>query len=176
MLSPALSSAAIESEQAAISATVDTSVYIRALHFGGPATLIIGHARAGSIRIDISDAIVAETNRVLRDKFQWDGYSLPNAREELRALGNHVSPTETGAHTGDNVITFAARLLPPSPSYARAYAAGSARYFKRYTIVVSVSAGSGVGSPYISHEWPPDSLRFAAIHLLIASCAWFMRL
>jgi hypothetical protein len=78
-----------------ISATLDTSVYIRALHFGGPATLILGHARAGSIRIDISDAIVAETNRVLRDKFQWDGYSLQDAREKLRALGNHVSPTET---------------------------------------------------------------------------------
>lgn len=67
--SPALSSAAIELNRTVISATLDTSVYIRALHFGGPATVIIGHARAGSIRIDISDAIVAETNRVLRDKF-----------------------------------------------------------------------------------------------------------
>lgn len=77
-----------------ISATLDTSVYIRALHFGGPATVIIGHARVGSIRIDISDAIVAETNRVLRDKFRWDGYSLQDAREKLTALGNHVSPAE----------------------------------------------------------------------------------
>src|SRR5947207_7043576 len=50
------------------------------------------------------------------------------------------------------------------------------RYFKRYTTVVSVSAGSGVGSPYISHECPADSLRFATIHFLIASCASFMRL
>ena len=81
--------------QPVISATLDTSVYIRALHFGGPATVIIGHARAGNIRIDISDAIVAETNRVLRDKFRWDGYSLQDAREKLLALGNHVSPTET---------------------------------------------------------------------------------
>ena len=78
-----------------ISATLDTSVYIRALHFGGLATVIIGHARAGSIRIDISDAIVAETNRVLRDKFQWDGYSLQDARERLFALGNRISPKET---------------------------------------------------------------------------------
>jgi hypothetical protein len=37
-------------------------------------------------------------------------------------------------------------------------------------------AGSGSGSPYISHEWPADSLRFAAIHFRIASCASFMRL
>src|SRR5580704_16178661 len=49
-------------------------------------------------------------------------------------------------------------------------------YFRRYTTVVSVSAGSGVGSPYISHECPADSLRFAAIHFLIVSCASFMRL
>src|SRR5258708_5542237 len=50
------------------------------------------------------------------------------------------------------------------------------RYFKRYTTVVSVSAGSGVGSPYISHECPADSLRSAAIHCRIASGASFMRL
>src|SRR5271163_2749459 len=50
------------------------------------------------------------------------------------------------------------------------------RYFKRYATVVSVLAGSGVGSPYISHDCPADSLRFAAIHFLIASCASFMRL
>jgi uncharacterized protein len=78
-----------------ISATLDTSVYIRALHFGGPAALILGHARAGNIRIDISEAILAETSRVLRDKFQWDGYSLQDAREKLNALGNQVSPAET---------------------------------------------------------------------------------
>ena len=50
------------------------------------------------------------------------------------------------------------------------------RYFKRYTTVVSVLAGSGVGSPYISHECPADSLRFVAIQFRIASCASFMRL
>jgi hypothetical protein len=36
--------------------------------------------------------------------------------------------------------------------------------------------GSGAGSPYISHEWPADSLRFSAIHFRIASCASFMGL
>src|ERR1700745_2359970 len=50
------------------------------------------------------------------------------------------------------------------------------RYFKNYTTVVSVSAGSGVGSPYISHECPADSFRFAALHVLIAACASVMRL
>jgi hypothetical protein len=58
------------------SATLDSSVYVRALHFGGPGALLIGHARAGRIRIDISDPIVDETMRVLRDKFSWDGYMV----------------------------------------------------------------------------------------------------
>ena len=42
-------------------------------------------------------------------------------------------------------------------------------------MVVSVSAGSGVGSQQISHEGPAVSLRFAAINFRIASCASFMR-
>jgi putative PIN family toxin of toxin-antitoxin system len=70
-------------------------VYIRALHFGGPAALIIGHARAGNIRIDISNPILNETLRVLRDKFQWNGYMIQDARGKLLSLSNHVSPTVT---------------------------------------------------------------------------------
>lgn len=97
-----------------ITATLDNSVYIRALNFGGPATMIIGHARAGSIRIDISDAIVSETTRVLRDKFQWDGYMLQDARSNLLALGNYVSPTET-LHVikEDPTTTASSNALPP---------------------------------------------------------------
>jgi putative PIN family toxin of toxin-antitoxin system len=78
-----------------ISATIDTSVYIRALHFGVPGASLIGHARARNFRIDISDAILSETIRVLREKFEWDGYSLHDARSKLVALANHVSPMET---------------------------------------------------------------------------------
>ena len=78
-----------------ISATLDSSVYIRALHLGGPAALLLGHARAGNIRIDISDPILNETMRVLRDKFAWNGYMLQDAREKLLLIGHHVSPTDT---------------------------------------------------------------------------------
>ena len=78
-----------------IGLTLDTSVYVGALHFGSQAIVIIGHARAGNIRIDISEAIPAETIRVLRDKFQWDGYTLQDARAKLLALGNYVLPTES---------------------------------------------------------------------------------
>jgi uncharacterized protein len=77
-----------------IGATLDSIVYIRALHFGGPAALLIGHARAGSIRIDISDSILNETMRVLRDKFGWPGERLHDARGKLAGIANHVMPTE----------------------------------------------------------------------------------
>jgi putative PIN family toxin of toxin-antitoxin system len=75
-----------------ITATLDSNVYIRALHFGGPAATLLGHARAANIRIDISDAILNETSRVLRDKFQWNGYMLHDARSKLLALANPVTP------------------------------------------------------------------------------------
>ncbi len=94
MANPVPSAAVSEPGSTVINATLDTSVYIRALHFGGPAAVIIGHARAGNIGIDISDAIVAETIRVLRDKFHWDGYSLQDARGKLLTLGNFVFPVE----------------------------------------------------------------------------------
>ena len=66
----------------------------RALHFKGLAALLLGHARAGNIRIDISDPILMETLRVLREKFQWDGYMLHDARQRLLSISNHVTPTE----------------------------------------------------------------------------------
>src|SRR5450631_940662 len=72
-------------------------------------------------------------------------------------------------HRGPRVQLATLRISGHSPETRE-------RYFKRYTTVVSVSAGSGFGSPYISHECPADSPRFAAIHFLIASCASFMRL
>jgi len=75
--------------------TIDTSVYIRALHLGGPAALLIGHARAGNIRIDISDPILNETMRVLRDKFERSGDMLHDARGKLAKLTNRVMPVET---------------------------------------------------------------------------------
>ena len=37
---------------------------------------------------------MAETIRVLRDKFHWDGYSLQDARGKLLTLGNFVFPVE----------------------------------------------------------------------------------
>ena len=40
--------------------TLDTNVYVSALNFGGGPAQLLGLAQAGIIRIDISDAIIAE--------------------------------------------------------------------------------------------------------------------
>src|SRR5215475_5630380 len=55
--------------------------------------MLIAHAKAGNIRIDISDSILNETIRVLRDKFLWNGYMIQDMRQKLLSLGHHVSPT-----------------------------------------------------------------------------------
>ncbi len=77
-----------------ISLTFDTSVYVGALNSRGFAYRIFMMARTGIARIDISDAILDETIRVLRDKFGWDGYRLHDARLRLASFTNSVTPKQ----------------------------------------------------------------------------------
>jgi len=72
--------------------TFDTNIYVSALEFGGIGARLLGMARAGFIRMDVSDAILDELVTVLRDDFQWEGYRLHFAKRELARLGNLVSP------------------------------------------------------------------------------------
>ena len=84
-----------------ISATVDSNIYVSALQFGGIGVRLIGMARSGAIRMDISEAILAETIGVLRDKFGWDGYRLHFARLDLRKFAHIVVPAQTLNVTDD---------------------------------------------------------------------------
>jgi putative PIN family toxin of toxin-antitoxin system len=77
-----------------ISATFDTNIHIRAFNFGGPAAVLLGYARAGHFRIDISEAILQETADVLREKFRRDPYTIHDVRQKLEALCNRVAPTQ----------------------------------------------------------------------------------
>jgi len=72
--------------------TLDTNTYVSALEFGGVGARLLGMARAGMIRIDVSDAILDELVSVLRDDFAWEAYRLHFAREQLAKLGNLVTP------------------------------------------------------------------------------------
>ncbi len=80
---------------------VDSNIFISALEFQGIGLRLIAMAQSGIIRIDTSDAILAETIGVLRDKFHWDGYRLHFARLELLKITNRVQPTQKIAIVDD---------------------------------------------------------------------------
>lgn len=73
--------------------TLDSNIYISALNFGGAPVRVLGMARAGIVQIDISEAILIETLGVLRDKFDWPGYRLHDARDKLMRMTRFVAPT-----------------------------------------------------------------------------------
>lgn len=75
--------------------TLDTNVYVSALNFGGKPAQMLAMAQAGTIRIDISDAIMAELIRVLREDFAWDGYRLHFMQQRLLEITNRVQPKQT---------------------------------------------------------------------------------
>ncbi len=66
-----------------VSVTLDTSVYVGAFNSRGSGSRLLGMARAGQLRIDISDAILSERMRVLREKFAF----------RLSKITNRVAPT-----------------------------------------------------------------------------------
>jgi hypothetical protein len=47
-----------------ISATFDTNVYMRGLHFGGPGASLLAAAKDGSFQLDVSEPILNVTARV----------------------------------------------------------------------------------------------------------------
>lgn len=77
-----------------LSVTLDSNTYISALNFGGPPLQVLNLARVGLIRLDISDAILAEFAGVLRDKFLWSEEDIAGAQQEIRSFANHVTPAE----------------------------------------------------------------------------------
>lgn len=66
-----------------VSVTADNNVYISAFNFGGAPEEFLRMARAGDIELYISDDILSEILRVLRDKFRWNDEALALARERI---------------------------------------------------------------------------------------------
>ena len=74
--------------------TADSNIYISALHFGGPPDDFLNLARAGKIHLSISDEIIEEVTRVLRDKFAWNKEALSLFRERVGDFTEKVKPSE----------------------------------------------------------------------------------
>lgn len=81
--------------------TLDTNEFVSALSGGARALHLLHAAIDGEIEIAISEPIVAETVRVLREKFDWPPYDLLAARQRLERIGTMVQPKETLSVTED---------------------------------------------------------------------------
>jgi putative PIN family toxin of toxin-antitoxin system len=53
------------------------------------------------IEVAVSQPIVEEVIRVLRDKFEWDGYRLHDARQQILGLATLVTPKQVLAVVED---------------------------------------------------------------------------
>lgn len=66
--------------------TLDANIYVSAFEFGGICARLIGMARVGEFRVDVSEPILNEVITVLREDFQWEPYRLYDARQRIMAL------------------------------------------------------------------------------------------
>ena len=77
-----------------ISVTLDSNIYISALIFGGEPLRVLKMAEDGFIPLDLSDAILEEFSRVLRDKFDWANEDIAAAQHDIGSFANHVASVE----------------------------------------------------------------------------------
>lgn len=76
------------------SVTADTNIYISGLNFSGPPRQFLNLARAGGIRLAISEAVMEETLRVLREKFHWPEDALREAAANINEFTERVRPSQ----------------------------------------------------------------------------------
>jgi putative PIN family toxin of toxin-antitoxin system len=76
------------------SATFDSNVYVSALVFRQKMLSLLHLAIDQDIEIAISDEIMDETIRVLREKFQWSDDRLEEARTLIAGFTRRVVPTQ----------------------------------------------------------------------------------
>ena len=81
--------------------TLDSNEYISAFNFQGRALELIHRAINGEIEIAISEPILEETMRVLRDKFEWNPYELRALHDRLLTTCKLVEPQHTLAVVAD---------------------------------------------------------------------------
>jgi putative PIN family toxin of toxin-antitoxin system len=73
----------------------DTNVLVSALQFGGKPKQRLDLAADDQVDVAISEAIIAETLHVLRDKFDRGPEWLAEADRQLRVITRLVQPTES---------------------------------------------------------------------------------
>lgn len=74
--------------------TADSNILVSALQYGGKPLTLIDMAQDGRVELAISDEILNETLRVLRDKFHRTTEWLQEAEDHLHEITRYVSPAE----------------------------------------------------------------------------------
>ena len=74
--------------------TLDTNIYVSGLEFGGAPLRLLQMAVDGEIEIAISQPIMDETTRVLRDKFGRSEERLAETEEWIRSFTRLVVPKQ----------------------------------------------------------------------------------
>jgi uncharacterized protein len=74
--------------------TADTNLYISALNYGGRPEELLELGRSGAVRLAISDEIMGEVRRVLREKFAWEAQRIERAADGLTSFTERVTPTQ----------------------------------------------------------------------------------
>ena len=72
----------------------DTNVLVSALQFGGKPKQLLDLATDGQVDLAISEAIITETLRVLKDKFDRAPEWVAETARQLRVITRLVQPTE----------------------------------------------------------------------------------
>jgi putative PIN family toxin of toxin-antitoxin system len=76
------------------SVTADSNIWVSAFGYGGNPRRLIEMGDAGEIRIDISEFIIDEVLRTLRDKFAWSPERLQGAADQMTAIARKVAPSQ----------------------------------------------------------------------------------
>lgn len=73
----------------------DTNILVSAVQFGGKPKQLLDLALEGQVDLAISEAIIAETLRVLENKFDRAPEWLTETERQLRVITRLVQPTES---------------------------------------------------------------------------------
>ena len=77
-----------------LTAVADTNIYVSAFNFKGTPAQVLERARDGRFELAISEKILTEVSRILRDKFLWHATKLAQVRPTILAFAQLVEPLE----------------------------------------------------------------------------------
>jgi len=94
-----------------IRATLDTGVFVSALNFGGIPNEILNRCQVDAFTLCLSQSIIDELHRVLRDTFEWSDEDLSEALDPILFLAEIVEPARTVTASRDPKTNTASPVL-----------------------------------------------------------------